>query len=337
MGKTISESKLQEILDQPKKASKNHFIAYCPFCHDKEKKFYINKVTQLWDCKKCGEKGSIFTLLKKLGKLELIQDGSTVTLSEEEFEKIPSLLDVIEANKKVITEAEETVLPIGFKHVFYDSYLEGRGFNECDYHKYPCGVVDINKKLKNFILFLVYENNVLFGYLGRNKMPKSEIDAINKDYKEQELNKRILRWNNSDADFSKLVYGIDDVTSETLCVIIVESIFGKKRIDDYLEKHKINEIKCVSTFGSKISEMQISKISEKGVRNVILMFDPDAVNKIKNYSFDLECCFDSVEIAIINDNEDIDTFTDNDIYQSVFANVTSSFEYFSNKLQIKIK
>jgi hypothetical protein len=234
-------------------------------------------------------------------------------------------------------EAEETVLPIGFKQVFYDSYLESRGFKECDYYKYPCGVVDINKKLKNFILFLVYENNVLFGYLGRNKMPKSEIDAINKEYKEQELNKRILRWNNSDADFSKLVYGIDNVTDETLCVIIVESIFGKKRIDDYLKKHKINEMKCVSTFGSKISEMQIRKIFEKGIRNVILMFDPDAVNKIKNYSFDLECCFDSVEIAVINDNEDIDNFTDDDIYQSIFVNVKNSFEYFSNKIQIKLK
>src|SRR3990167_4343324 len=46
-------------------ATDTQLVGTCPFCN-KEKHFYANKSTGAWDCKRCGEAGSFWGLLKKL-------------------------------------------------------------------------------------------------------------------------------------------------------------------------------------------------------------------------------------------------------------------------------
>ena len=73
---TISDADLRSIIhiDSETKSKQNpQYIGTCPWC-GKEKHFYINKRTQLFDCKKCGVNGSIYKLLKQLDKLYLIGD-----------------------------------------------------------------------------------------------------------------------------------------------------------------------------------------------------------------------------------------------------------------------
>lgn len=325
----LTEIEISDLLKSPKKAPKGQLVSYCPFCHDEERKFYINilKEGQLWDCKKCGERGNIFKLLKHLGKLNLI-------LGEKQYElleRLPTLM-LGKKNKEVV-ELPEIDMPIGFKRVFYDEYLSGRGFSVGDYERYPVGVA-VDMKFKNYIIFQVFEDGKLFGFTSRVKMSKSEVDSYNKSAKIQ--NKpQILRWRNSDSDFSKLVYGLDELDGTIDTVIVVESIMGKRNVDRFLKEEGLDLLKCVATFGSKISEYQIEKLILRGVKNVILIFDPDAVNKIKHSSYDLESFFD-VEVGVIKEGEDIDNF-DNDRFIELINNTVSSFTYFSNFMKCSLK
>ena len=73
---TISDSDLREILKVHKETHSGQYVCDCIFC-GKERHFYINKKTQLFDCKKCGASGNIFKLLQYLDKLYLL-GGKTV-------------------------------------------------------------------------------------------------------------------------------------------------------------------------------------------------------------------------------------------------------------------
>lgn len=327
MKKTIDESSLKDVLESPKNSSGNQIRAVCPFCHNDNKKFFINRHTQLWDCKNCGEKGNLFKLLKHLGRLELITDGRTI----EMIEKLPPLF--IEVMQEVET-TEPVDMPIGFSNITHDIYLESRGF--ADYSRYPVGVA-IDIAFKNFIIFQVFEDGVNKGFLARNKASKSEIDRMNTNNAKNGSNVEILRWNNSKDDFSKLIYGIDEITSETRTVVIVEGVFGKIRCDRFIDNNGLDLIKCVSVFGSKISAHQIVKLLQKGVSNIILLFDADAVDKIRMYSYELLCYFKSVKVGIIKDGEDIDDFTDADFVRVIIDEPVSVHQYSNSVIKCNLK
>ena len=57
---------------QHKKNGKEFIIQECPICHDKKYHMYINAVTGLWTCHKCGESGNLFQLRKRLGDIQPI-------------------------------------------------------------------------------------------------------------------------------------------------------------------------------------------------------------------------------------------------------------------------
>ena len=95
---TISDADLRSIIhiDSETKSKQNpQYIGTCPWC-GKEKHFYINKHTQLFDCKKCGVNGSIY----KFGETENTVDiwwpflleevgGFHFVVQSEEDEDIP--------------------------------------------------------------------------------------------------------------------------------------------------------------------------------------------------------------------------------------------------------
>ena len=328
MNKTITVDSLRDLLSKSKDSSSNHLTAICPFCHDDEPKFFINKATQLWDCKKCGEKGNLFKLLKHLGRLDLITDGKIIEL----IDKLPPLFDdVIEdvAPERI----EPADMPIGFKLLDYHPYADARGIS--DYNRYPLGTA-IEPRFRNFLVLQVIEDNLPVAFLGRNLLPKSTIDRLNESYGQQGVNKRVLRWQNSADDFSKLVYGIDEITSNTRTVIVVESVFGKVSVDNFMGRNGVTDVVCVSVFGSKISHHQIVKLLLKGVENVVLMFDAEAVQKIKMYSHDLLCYFATVKIGIVRDGEDIDNFTDDD-FERVLSSLVSVFEYSNSFIKCNLR
>ena len=132
----IEDIELRSLLDGVKK-SKTHYVADCPFC-GKEKHFYINIRTQLWDCKHCGESGNIYKLLVQVGKTYLLQ-GKTVV----ETSTIKKIRDVDEETDTVpdIT-VKEIGMPAGWK-VFErgNDYLRSRGITNEEAIRYRLPII----------------------------------------------------------------------------------------------------------------------------------------------------------------------------------------------------
>ena len=119
---------IHTILDNVNKGSRGHFITNCPYC-TKEKHFYIkgetdevdsrgNNKSFNWDCKKCGEKGTIYSLLKHLGLLteyvEYTIDLNNLTVLKE---------CKIKEEENQLIEAKVQRLPIGFKRIYENLFL----------------------------------------------------------------------------------------------------------------------------------------------------------------------------------------------------------------------
>ena len=163
-------------------AAKDEYITSCTFCGKKDH-FYINRDTLQWDCKKCGEHGGQFKLLKKLGKLNLIFEGRELSFGKLENRLQLSIDESISDTIKPISR------PLGFTRIDYHWYLQNRGIEPIFYEKYEFGVTDVVGKLKDRIIVLIKENELVYGYLGRTVKDKKWIEQY-----ELQNNKKYLRY-----------------------------------------------------------------------------------------------------------------------------------------------
>ena len=129
----IPDEDLKELLgSKVRPGPHNHYISDCPLC-GKPKHFYVNRGSQLWDCKKCGEEGNIVSLLVALNKLYLLGEFKTIDrtkitlLSDWASQFDEEELDVDVPNRKK---------PIGFKRVYKDDYLKGRKLTKANFKKF---------------------------------------------------------------------------------------------------------------------------------------------------------------------------------------------------------
>lgn len=309
---TIPDIELRSILHVVKETrSGQYIIDRCPYC-SKELHFYINRKTQLFDCKKCGVTGSIYSLLKHLNKLYLLGD-KTVEV-ENEIKSIRQI-ESEETKKKDedIKELPEKHMPVGFK-IVCDKYLSGRGITKDDCNKYKIGKTKLSFKYQDYILIPIYDGGKIRGFLGRYG---SKIVPGDK-----------LRYKNSiDTDFSCLLYGYDDIVEgETKTVIITEGVFDKISCDKKLRLYEDKTVRCVCTFGKKISETQINKLLKKKVENIILSYDYDALKEIKRYGIELTKFFNSVSVAVSTNKKDIDECTVEEVLE-VFSNMTDIADF----------
>lgn len=115
--------------------------------------------------------------------------------------------------------------------------------------------------------------------------------------------KLVLRYENSRDGFSHVIGGYDNITDETDTVIIVEGMFDYISVDTKLHLYESSDIKCVFTFGNNMGLSQIRLLRDKpGIRNVILMYDPDKPEMIKTVSMTLQRYF-NVQIAELEDKK----------------------------------
>lgn len=275
---TISDSDLRDLIEVKKETQSGQYICDCPFC-GKSMHFYIDKRTQLFECKKCWESGNIYKLLKYLGKTYLLQ-GKSVKKTDV-LESIRMQLEEKIENSINVEELPEIKMPIGFR-IYKDSeYLRSRHITRGDCNKYKLGYSDILPKYENYVLIPIYDNLKIRGFLGR--------------YSSKIVPKSKLRYNNSlGTDFASLLFGYDDIVKgETETVILVEGVFDKINVDKYLELYLDNSIRCVCTFGKKISNIQIQKLLLKQVRNIIVSYDYDALREIKKFGLRLKQYFNT--------------------------------------------
>lgn len=289
--KLISDDDLKDLLINPKPTRSGQYIADCPLC-GKSQHFYISRKTQMWDCKKCHSYGSIYKLLRLLDKTYLLA-GSTI----EEKERIESIREMtqelISNDDTELSELPVKKMPVGWKvSAKSTKYLLSRGITPEDCKRYNIGATDMFRKYENYVLIPVYDGGEIRGFLGRygaRKVPDNK-----------------LRYNNSiGTEFAELLFGYDEITDNTSTVILVEGVFDKIAVDKVLHLWDGEEVKCVCTFGKKISDKQIKKLMLKRVTNVILLYDFDAVKEIKKYGLELEKYF-VTSITYTSDKKDID-------------------------------
>lgn len=299
---TIADTDLRDILKIDKETRSGQYICTCPYC-GKPAHFYINRKTQLWDCKKCGTAGNIYKLLIHLDKTYLIGDKSV-----EFTEKISSIrsLSNSEDVSEDVKELPEKKMPFGYRVDLSNKYLKSRGVTRETIKYFKLGVCNLSSKLKNYILFPIYDGGKIRGYLGR--------------YGAKRIPDGKLRYSNSiGTDFAQLLYGFDDIIKDkTRTVIITEGVFDKFSCDQNLGLYDIDDIKCVSTFGKKISKYQIDKLLQKHVKNIIISWDFDALKEIKKFGNELKYYF-NVYVCITRKEKDLGDCTKEELLE-VFSN-----------------
>jgi len=308
--RTISDEDLRDILINTKLNRRGQYICDCPLC-GKSQHFYISKTTQLWDCKKCGSYGSIYKLLSLLNKTYLL-GGATVEIRET-IQSLRSIVaESIEEDEVTLKDLPVIKMPVGWKvSVASTKYLLGRGITPADCKRYNIGATDLFRKYQNYVLIPIYDGGKIRGFVGRYGAKKVPSDR--------------LRYNNSvGTEFSELMFGYDEITENTTTVILVEGIFDKIAVDKVLCLWDSEEIKCVCTFGKKISPEQRKKLMLKGVTNVILLYDFDAIKDIKKYGLELENNF--VTSIVYTTKKDIDECTEQEALE-VFTHLQKPREF----------
>jgi DNA primase len=291
---------LYELLENVKEENRNQVSATCPWCGKEAGHFFIKKKTDERDkrgnnksyqfrCLKCDETGGIYKLLKHLDRLDLVNGFKSTSIFNQE--KIEILLSNL---TKTGLHFEENVinlpnkqLPLGFKRIYSDEYLECRGITSEDFEKYTFGVTSLLGKFKNRIILAVEEGGDCKGYIARSKISKEEVRRL----KEKGIH-HIRYVNSEDTEFGSMLFGYDEIIPGlTKTVIAVEGAFDKFNITSLLQLYNNDFLKCVGCWGKKISDVQIYKLQQKGVENVILMFDPDAFKESMKYSYELNKYF----------------------------------------------
>ena len=300
----------------------------CPFCGKAEHiSFIFGEELSSFKCQRCQEKGSIFKILKELGRLDLVSKFYDYVYKE----KIKNKLTKEQIELDLITE--DKPIPVGFRRLDSHPYLETRNFTQSHFKVYNIGVSDKDFILKqNYVIFLIIEEGKCKGYVARSTKSKEEIELINKNRK-KENSPKYLRWKNSNAEFEKLIFGIDEIIPDvTDTVIAVEGITSKANIDRILKLFDTNYIKCIVTFGKSISQYQLKKIYKKRVKNLIILYDPDALEQSKQYSLEAEQYF-NVKVGYLKD-KDPGELNEKELYD-ILDKLQSPFQFSISKIQGK--
>lgn len=309
-----------------KSGRKGWYSAKCPYCGKEEHLGVVFTETISFNCFRCGEKGTAWKLLKFLGKLFLIKK-----------EKLINIFQPLEVKtfEKVKISKEDFILPkkskpLGFKRCLENDYLINRGLSQFQVERYEWGITNLESKYKNYILLLLYFENKLIGYIGRTTLQENEIKKI-----ESLEGKKYKRYINSiDTDFSRYLFGIEDIKEQTKTVILVEGIFDKLNIDNLLQLDDSDDLKCLSCFGKKISEDQIFLLQKKNIKNIIFLYDKDAIHESKKYAIQLLKFF-NVKVAYCTKKDPGDLVFDQ--LSEILNKVEDPINFSINKVHKKLK
>ena len=277
----LSYEDLTEILDNVKlDGRRRNVIADCCYC-GKSHKLGVSLVKESspWQCFSCGERGTAWKLCNYFGRLDLIQEYFDLDEDLEDPLKI-------EDEEDLDTELFEEELPPRSKRVLDDEYLESRGWWEESYMDFPV-YRSKDFKFKDYILLGVHMYGELVGYVGRHTWSKKKITRHNNQAK-IDGTYQILRYRNSEGnEFSNMLGGFDHIVEgETDTAIIVEGMMDVINLTQELDLFASNDVRAVCTFGKKISDLQIYHLQEKGVKNIIIFYDTDAVEDVKRMDLD---------------------------------------------------
>jgi DNA primase len=132
----------------------------------------------------------------------------------------------------------------------------------------------------------------------------------------------------------KLLYNYDAVREgETETVILCEGIFDVVALVRKLDLYDNHRIAAVATFGKKISQTQIYKLQTKGVSNIVVGYDGDAVDATKQTASELSRYFEVLIADIPNPQQDWEDLTEQEIYGVFAYRIRTPVEYSITKIQ----
>ena len=297
----------------------------CPFCQSKDKLgVYLESTNDRkpsFHCFKasCGKSGSLIFLVRHIGRPELATGGYVAPMDMG----ISIEVDEEELSPKLFKP------PIGFRRTSSHEYISRRGITDYQYSLYKFGVTKVDPKIgSDYVITLVEEDGKCVGYVSRSIQDKEYIDAYNKanpDYP-------FPRYKNSETDFSKLIFGIDEIVPGiTHTVILTEGMYDKFAVDRKMKLYENDEIKCGSSFGTKFSDIQAAKLALKGIKNIVILYDAGVVDKSKKVSKTASSYFKTVKIGTIKGG-DPDEVSAEEVIRG-YTEAKSIVEYGVNELQ----
>lgn len=320
-----------ELHAKPDGGRKNLIVPVCPYCGKTGGKFgiYIGKETAhkklfMSHCFSCGHTTKdVNRLLEDIGRPDL-KIADTITFGKMDIPEIFGIED-----EEIDDELEEVDMPEGYKRCFKNKYLRSRGFLPDDYDYFPVGTTrGLNFKFDDYVIFPIIDHGTKVGYVSRHVWSKADIDSYNATAKRNGKH-QIRRYNNStDNDFVKLLYNYDSVIEdETDTVIIVEGVFDVIALTRKLELYDNHRIVAVATFGKKISDTQMYKLQNKGVKTVVIGYDSDAGDFISAAADKLNEYFDVYIARIDSNGKDWDEMPVQDIYHTFAYNLMTPIEF----------
>lgn len=279
--------------------------------------------------KSCGNyTTSLYNYLKEVERLDLIGYKQTVNLA--------AFPDFSESEEAKIEEVALPVkrLPIGFKRLNFDEYLNSRGFLTEHYELFGVGKSRIDPRCKGDLVFqFKNKENECIAWMSRSKHDKEWHDENLKNFKAG-IGELRLRYNNSyNTDFSKILGGENEITSKTNTIIIVEGIMDKINVDRQLGLLFQEEMKCCFTFGNAVGPEQIQILKKyKNIKVIYLMYDEGTIRQSKHCGLLLDELEKSVFVAEIKEvGLDPGDMSKNQIMDSLQQSV-NSFSFNLNKV-----
>lgn len=275
----------------------------CPYCFEGQKKknqkwgiAFTQDSSMIFHCFRCHAKVGAYEFLKKIDRLDLVKSTYENSIKS-------SLTPLIkEGEEEVEQELKEVKLPFRLKLLQNDEYLNKRGFKQKHYEEFEPSFTNspLESSLKNYIVFKMKKNDSVVGWLARSRYTKEWHDQNLKQAKKKGI-KPLLRYENSKTDFTKILGAYNGINTEV--VIVVEGLFDYINVDNFLEKEDLQDIfSCCFTFGNSISKEQIRLLKEKGVKKVILMYDPDKPEQLRSAALQLQKRF-WTKIALLEDSK----------------------------------
>jgi DNA primase len=228
----------------------NEQAHHCPFCNHHKKKLQVNLDTQRWHCWVCDSKGrSIQSLLRKLNV---------------DIRDLNRLKDIYGEDDYTLVEKDEYVaklqLPSEFKQLHFKpkgfnpeynqaiNYLKERGITQADIVKYNIGYCSDGLYFGRIIVPSYDENGDLNYFVARSYYKEERMK-----YKNPPVNRDVIVFDNQ-INWNEPI---------TLCEGVFDSFSIKRNCIPLLGKFLLSKLK--------------NKIIEKGVKEVTIMLDSDAI------------------------------------------------------------
>ena len=229
----------------------NEQAHHCPFCNHHKKKLQVNLDTQRWHCWVCDSKGrSIQSLLRKLNV---------------DIRDLNRLKDIYGEDDYTLVEKDEYVaklqLPSEFKQLHFKpkgfnpeynqaiNYLKERGITQADIVKYNIGYCSEGLYFGRVIVPSYDENGDLNYFVARSY------------YKEERM-----KYKNPPVNRDVIVF--DNQINWNEPITLVEGVF-----DSFSVKRN-----CIPLLGKFLLSKLKNKIIEKGVKDVTILLDSDAIS-----------------------------------------------------------